>query len=334
MTQGKLPKYCDIRVDSSAFPEVKREMIEIALLSRNIPSCLLYSSDSQAQKWLDIHFQYSPVHKGNSAKNVYLESFQELNKIQKGKHYDLYSFGSGGGNKEALFLEANTNLPKQTHVIDCSPFLAIHSWQETRAFAEVKAHVADIEVMANLPNLEGHYFSGIGIGSKPALIFFMGMLPNIPPKIAWHFLKSITRKGDILTIGANLASPQEIESKLPNIILQYDNEPTRAWIAAFTENLGLMGLNKEFAFETANFSFCDYPLAMVRTTLEVKRLLHPRSPGVPPIQWCPGSCLDIFRSVRYSPESLINIAKINGFNEVSCFVDGSCQEGVFILERC
>lgn len=333
MKQENLAKHCNIRVDSSAFPEKKCAVIEKALSSQVIPSGLLYATDYQAQKWLDIHLQYSPINHDTSIKELYLNAFRDLDQKFSGIDYNLFSFGSGGGNKEALYLKTVKNVPGDTHLIDYSSYLSLYGWQATKGHSNVHSHVADIEVMSQSPELSEHYFTGIGKSPEPSLIFFMGMLPNIPPEVAWSFLNKITRAGDRIAIGANLASPQEIDSNLINVISQYDNESTRIWISAFLENLGILGLNKQLIFDTHKFNFCNQSLAMVRATLEVPQTLSPKYPGLPLINWLPGSELDLFRSVRYSPESINSIASQFNFKELNSFVDGSCQEGIFVLER-
>lgn len=106
-------------------------------------------------------------------------------------------------------------------------------------------------LVADLSNPEtdlSHWFGATLPSTGQRVFTFFSMLPNFEPADILPRLAGWLRQKDRLLLTANLAPGDDFSAGMARILPQYDNSETRAWLATFLEQGGVLPADGEMSF--------------------------------------------------------------------------------------
>lgn len=275
------------------------------LRQKNIASKFLYETPRQAELWLKLQQQFAPP---TDLAQPYQQAAKALATQWPRGNGTLIALGCGGGKKDLTILKA---LPHGTRFVptDVSEPLAVKAAEAVPGSTPL---VFDLATANNLPSFLNEH-------AGPNCIFtFFGILPNFPPDEILPQLRMLFKTEDRLLLSANLA-PTGIESILP----QYDNAPTREWLAEFPRAHGAGEGKVKIKLET------DGPLERIAAHFHFTEPCVMSANGER-FDFQPGVALRLFVSYRYTLQSLTKTMAPHGIVIQNAFLSANEEEGVFL----
>tara|TARA_R110002096_G_scaffold206192_11_gene392415 strand:- start:36 stop:947 length:912 start_codon:yes stop_codon:yes gene_type:complete len=206
-----------------------RQMAAVASLrqsslpSGKIPHLFHYEGLRQSQLWMEVARAHAP-----NTESTYHKIFQVAREWMGDEPIHVVGLGAGGASKERKLLEGLTK-PQFTPV-DVSDSLALLSAQQTRDLTEQppKPLVADLLAYPDLPEWLDEFDSG-----RKRLFTAFGLTPNTAPSELLPVLRGFLRPEDALLVSANLFT------SVDDVMSQYDNPETRAWLSQVLIDWGI-----------------------------------------------------------------------------------------------
>ena len=192
-----------------------------------IPSKFHYETDRQAELWLTLHEQFAPP---TDLAPLYEQAAQAAASRWPHAQGTLIALGCGGGEKDCRLLKHLPDGMRYVPTDVSKPLVRKAASLATRECpgTEIIPLVFDLASADSLNDFIGPHLTA------NRLFTFFGLLPNFAPADILPKLRVLLTQGNMLLLSANLA-PSGIEAILP----QYDNEPTRQWLAEFPRTNGL-----------------------------------------------------------------------------------------------
>jgi hypothetical protein len=235
----------------------------------------------------------------------------------------VVALGPGGGEKEALMLEAvaRGGVGVEFVAIDASAELALIS-------VERAARVGGARTMAVVGDLEelGGILEAVGESEgRGAMVFTaFGITPNLLPEGLLSSIRLAMRDGDILAISANLAreGADEVVSGMRDVrdvvLAQYDNEETRQWLRRLLVEEGLEGDYGDVRFDVRQVGG-DCAVVADACLVSGREGLPER--------------LKLFFSLRFTTRTFPEVLRRQGFHVLAGEVTPCGYEGVWLCSR-
>ncbi|MBC8325721.1 MAG: L-histidine N(alpha)-methyltransferase [Verrucomicrobia subdivision 3 bacterium] len=275
------------------------------LRQRIVAAKFLYETPRQADLWLKLHAQCAPSSDIAAPYQAVAVALAEQWAHVSGT---LIALGCGGGEKDRIILNA---LPSGTHFVptDVSEPLALKA---AEAVPDSKPLIFDLAAAENLSGFIDQH-------AGPNRIFtFFGIIPNFPPSEILPQLRAILKSEDRLLLSANLAP-----NGMAAILSQYDNAPTRDWLAEFPRTHGagegtvIINIEQDGSLEHIAARFTFEEACLMKTNGEQ-------------FSFQPGDDLRLFVSYRYTQQSLSKILSLYGIIIERSFLSANREEGVFL----
>jgi SAM-dependent methyltransferase len=285
--------------------------IAASLRANRLDPKLLYATPRQAGLWREVARRHSPVQGDPDFQRIYEEAFSRM-VGELPRWLELVGLGCGTGEKEArLYGKLAGEREIFFTAIDISPDLVEEAAGRLAALgAQLRA-----QVVGDLAE-PGAWREALNEATGRRLVTFFGLVPNFPPSQLGSIWRAALRPGDLLLASVHLApatSPGEMKTALRVVLPQYDNPETLAWLA---EALRVWKLDEFFE-----------PPEMVVGEVEGVAAFLGRA------RWKSGSGepFQLFRSLRYTPESFATLLRREGF-EGNCLAMTECrQEGIWTI---
>jgi uncharacterized SAM-dependent methyltransferase len=214
--------------------------------------------------------------------------------------------------------------------IDVTPAMTLVARESASAAIPVEAchpFVCDLATAEDLPEALDARISP----SARRVILFFGMIPNFEPNVILPKLAALLRDNDVLLFSANLAPGEDYEAGIRKVLPQYDNAPTREWLATLPADLGIENAPEDIHFE----------IAPCLNASDVKRIEAILTPGGDTtvrvasevVQVREGDAIRLFFSCRYTPDLLGEQLQRHGLQVSRDWISTSGEEGVFLVER-
>jgi uncharacterized SAM-dependent methyltransferase len=322
-----------IEIHSSQFPDrIQADLID-SLRARTINHKFHYDSHRQIQRWLAVHEAYSPARADLEGQAVYAECFDGIaSRLDRENEIHVISLGCGGGQKDVQLLEKLIGAGRTVNYtpIDVTPAMTLVAREAASAAIPVEAchpFVCDLATAEDLPEALDARISP----SARRVILFFGMIPNFEPNVILPKLAALLRDNDVLLFSANLAPGEDYEAGIRKVLPQYDNAPTREWLAALPADLGIENAPEDIHFE----------IAPCLNASDVKRIEAILTPGGDTtvrvasevVQVREGDAIRLFFSCRYTPDLLDEQLQRHGLQVSRDWISTSGEEGVFLVER-
>ncbi len=325
-----MPGGVAIWMDDSARPSRQAEALHGAMARGRVPSGALYATPFQSLRWLALHEAWSPARRDGGVQSAYDEVFGVLRDRLGRSPWTLVSLGCGGGQKEEQFLRSCAEPPRVALVADISPGLALASHDRVSPWCKTHAGVIDLEAS---PGPAPWCETLLGDEGVQRVVFFLGMLPNMDHGHAGRVLRAWTRPGDWVVASANLASAAECAAGLPNVLPQYDNKETRAWLSGFLEWQGIGMDRLDWVFGSEPVAAGSGAMARVTADVVLRSGVSVSVPGHEPVSWEAGCRVRLFHSLRMSMDAAAGFGADAGLVGVHDASDAAGQEGVLLLRR-
>jgi len=271
-----------------------------------------YETQKQSDLWLKVHEQFAPP---TDVSSLYQEAGQFLFGLIKPKASTLLSLGCGGGEKDITILR---KLPLDVNFIptDISiPLLQAVAQRAKREGLRVGSPLAfNIFSTENIRNFIGPHLSRQNIFTS------FGLIPNFHPQEILPTIHSLLQPEDYLLFSANLA-PRGIDEILP----QYNNQPTKDWLAEFLQRFG--EAKGQITISTTREEQLDFISA--RFIFSATSIL---ATGGKEFVFEPGEQIDLFTSYRYTKDSIKRIFSEHHIEVAKEFISQNGEDGVFVCQ--
>jgi len=321
-----------VTVHESAAPTRSRERILASLQRNELDPAVLYGGLRQTLKWIDLHRAFSPAQQDPACAAIYESAFQAAAQQLKGNVAHVISAACGDGTKDLRCLKIlrETGRAALYTPIDISLDMVLAA-RETAAAAfrglQITPLLCELERCSILPAILKHFDPS----GADRLILLLGILPNFwPPTILRPVLFPL-RPQDQLLVSANMAPTGDYQAALQRILPQYDNEPTRAWLAGAVAELNLGPLDGDLAFSLQ-------PSDLLSSLWRVQADFVFRAPRIvryfdAEIPFAAGAKLRLLISQRFTAEHVRDFLRQAGLTINAEFITPSGEEGLFLARR-
>lgn len=326
------PALATVHVHPGCFPEAEVAALLGALRARDIPARWLYATPAQLVAWRAIHRKYAPSAVDPAWVQAYDHAFATAaQRLAHVTELSLIGLACGDASKEARLLERLTSaggFPAFLPVEGTLPMALAaaatvagrHPSTETLPLVADLARTADLS--ATVDSL---------MGPAPRIVTAFGLLPNLPGEAWLPATATLLRHGDLLLLSANLLPPPGGPTAWSSILPQYDNPETRFWLGLSLKNLGLLPDDGRW-----HFSAEPDPLHPA-----VGRIVARWSPhrdavvrvGEETLHWPAGEPVTLFRSWRYTPESLRALLARHGMEPERQWLTSAGDEALLLVSR-
>ena len=283
-----------------------------------LPASALYSHPSLGRLWKKVHLAHSPFLKRPSIRNLYTHPVKALRHLLRNQPYHWIALGCADGMKEALLL-------KKLHTPDC--LLAADTnlnlarqaalrlparrkiWRKIDLTHELPASFSTaLQRVPSNPNSKTQ--------NLPLLITLFGVLPNLSPLQLLQRISRFLRPRDFLLFSANLAPGSRGRAGTLRILPQYDNLPTRRWLAG-----ALSRLRPKWKDGSIAFGVFPDPLQPSLSRIEARWMVNKKPTHI------------LFSSCRPTARQVEAWLKASGFSRVERWMDPRGEEGVWLVTR-
>lgn len=287
-----------------------------------------YRSFHQAHLWLQVHQAHAP--QGDTGVlGIYSEA-AAATAATAARRLDVVAVASGGGEKEALVVAALVDHGYAVHYfpVDISVELALRSAETADQAGLVCTPIAgDISAMPDFPGwLEAHRDSSAGVDVAQAesdstvatVVTAFGITPNMHPQVLFPWLRGLLGSHGELLISANLFT------SWPEILPQYDNPETAEWLRQLLVDWGIASLLSPVRFTAEDVDGIPAVIASADWLADRSWQFDGEE-----IDVRAGDRLQIFFSLRFTPELFAATCESHGLVVVEEFIDELAGEGVW-----
>jgi len=310
----------EVLVDQSVSPAAHRAGMLAALRDGVVDNRFHYVGERSARMWRELTSAHSPAHADDGLAAYDAAARAALDALPAGPVH-LIGVACGDGVKERRLLGALAAAGRQdlrATPVDVSVPLATAASQAMAAVPGVQATSAlavDITAVTDLSPLLPPRLPGA------RLVTLFGVVSTLGPG-AMAPAASLLAAGDVLMVSANLLPDRP--GARDDVMAQYDNAPTRAWLGAVLEDIGIAGAGDiSFRWDTADGAGAIVGEVVPRTTVVA------RVDGVT-LDLPAGRPIRVLQSFRHTPEGLGRLLARAGAGEVTTCVSTSGEEGVAV----
>lgn len=333
-----------VAIHSSQHPERVRCDLLDSLRGRRIDHKFLYDSLKQTQKWLALHAAHAPRYQDPDRPGVYQRSFAATAARLRADKVHVLSLGCGGGQKDALLLEALRAAGKAVRYTptDVSVPLVLLASDAARKIRQVDLGLPLVCDLASTDDPTAELNRRAGEWGTPLVCFF-GMLPNFEPAQILPRLARLLqeraadvaagrpREGAWLLMSANLAPGRNYDAGLKKILPQYDNALTRDWLMGFLLDLGFEATDGKLGFAVEpGREGVDLKRVVARFEIAAHRAIQLHGKR---FVFRPPQSIRTFFSYRHTPARLDRLLRSYGLDIPGQWLDESGEEGVFLCTR-
>ena len=314
----------DVRIDESVTPAAHRAGLVRALEQRRVDNWFDYVGDLAATRWRHLASSRSPAHDDTDGLRAYDEATRTLIADLPDGPVHVVGVACGDGVKERRLLGALAAAGRST-------------LSATPVDVSVPLVTAAAEAMASVPGVDAtdavavditmvHDLSPLLSSRRPGhrVVTLFGVISTLGPG-ALTPAASLMGPGDLLLVSANLL-PDRAGAR-EAIMDQYDNPPTREWLATVLREIGV-----DDAGPIA-FRWDDAPggPAIVGEVVPA-RMCMAEVAGVT-VGLPPGEPIRVLESFRHTADGLRAILAAMELEVLAAAVSPSGEEGVAVARR-
>lgn len=283
-----------------------------------LPASALYSHPSLGRLWKKVHLAHSPFLKRSSIRNLYSHPAKALRHLLRNQPYHWIALGCADGVKEALLLK---KMYRPDFLVTADTNRNLARLAALRLSARKKIW-RKVDLTHELP----HSFStclrraSSNMNSKtrnlPRLITLFGVLPNLSPLPLLRRISRFLRPRDFLLFSANLAPGSRGRTGTLRILPQYDNLPTRCWLAG-----ALSRLRPKWKDGSIVFGVFPDPLQPSLFRIEARWMVNKKPTHI------------LFSSRRPTARQVEAWLKASGLSRIQRWMEPRGEEAVWLVTR-
>lgn len=310
----------DVRIDQSVSPAAHRAGMLAALEAGHVDNRFHYVGERSAAMWRALASAHSPA-QADDGLTAYDAAARAALALLPGGPVHVIGVACGDGVKERRLLGA---LVSAGHRDVCATAVDVSVPLVTAAAEAMGAVPGTGEADAVAVDITAvHDLSPLLAPRRPGtrLVTLFGVVSTLGPGSMAPAL-SLLAPGDVLMVSANLLPPRP--GARDAVMAQYDNPPTRDWLAAVLEDIGLGGAG-DIAFR-----WHETPdgLAIVGEVTPT-RMMVAGVQGVT-VSMPAGRPVRVLESFRHDPAGLEHMMRSAGLDRVTAHVSPSGEEGVAV----
>jgi len=226
----------DVRIDDSVTPAAHRAGLVRALEQRRVDNRFHYVGDLAAARWRHLASSHSPAHDDADGLRAYDEATRAVLAALPDGPVHVVGVACGDGVKERRLLGALAGIGRG-------------NLSATPVDVSVPLVTAAAEAMASVPGVDAsdavavditmvHDLSPLLSPRRPGhrVVTLFGVISTLGPG-ALEPAASLMGPGDLLLVSANLLPDRPGAREA--IMAQYDNPPTREWLATVLREIGV-----------------------------------------------------------------------------------------------
>ena len=310
----------DLRIDESVSPAAHRAGMLAALQAGRVDNRFHYVGERSAAMWRALASAHSPA-QAEDGLAAYDDAARAAIAALPAGPVHVIGVACGDGVKERRLLGALVSAGHaEVHAtaVDVSVPLvtaASAAMAGVPGVGEADAVAVDITAVSDLSPLLGPRRRGARV------VTLFGVVSTLGPGALEPAL-SLLAPGDVLMVSANLL-PDRAGAR-DNVMAQYDNPPTRAWLNAVLEDIGLAGAGSI----TMRWHEAPDSLAIVGEVTPPGALVADVE-GVT-VQMPAGRPIRVLESFRHDPAGLEALMRGAGLARVVACISPSGEEGVAV----
>ncbi len=308
----------DVRIDESASPAAHRAGMVAALAAGRVDNRFHYVGERSATMWRDLASAHSPAQAedGLVAHDVAARTAMAL--LPDGPVH-VIGVACGDGVKERRLLGALVSAGRtEVHAtaVDVSVPLvsaAAEAMAAVPGVTDVDALAVDIVARRDLSPLLGPRRPGT------RLVTLFGMMSTLGP-VALAPTLSLLQPGDVVMVSANLL-PRRPGAR-EEVMAQYDTAPTREWLAAVLDDIGLAGagdVTMRWREEAGSLAIIGEVTPTEDMTAHVEDTVVVMPAGRP---------IRLLESFRHDPAGLEHLLREAGLDDIATHASPDGEEGV------
>lgn len=311
----------DVRIDESVTPAAHRAGLIAALEARRVDNRFHYVGELASRRWRDLAASHSPAQDADDGVVAYDDAAKAVIAALPDGPVHVIGVACGDGVKERRLLGALRSAGREeisATAVDVSVPLVVAA---DAAMAQVPGVVAndgvavDIGAVPDLSPLLGPRLPGTRVVTLFGVISTLGPGALMPAT-------SLLSTDDLLLVSANLL-PQR-EGARDEVMAQYDNAPTRAWLSTVLEEIGIEDAG-EIAFRWDDADDGPMILGEVTPAHAVVADVEGITVGIPA-----GGPIRVLESFRHTPATLEALLRGAGLDVITVAVSRSGEEGVAV----
>lgn len=321
-----------VAIHPSLFPDAVHARLRASFQARRIHGAFHYDTARRAHRWMAVHAAHAPAPTTSDAFSLYDRSAGEAVSALEQGPWACIGLGCGSGHKEARVVAALAarGMARAYLPVDVSVPLVLVSREAALARVpglEVHGIAADLSEADDLVAAIGPWLAP---GARRFFTLF-GMFPNFEPGFLFARLAAWLNPGDRVIFSANLAPGPDLGAGVRQVLPQYDNPETRAWLRTLLEDHGVApdSGRVEFRIETDEGLPGCARIAADWVVAKASGLVLERET----FDLEPGARLRLFFSYRHTPETIESGARMRGLRIQGSWMAASGEEGVFVAER-
>ncbi len=314
----------DVRIDDSVTPAAHRAGLVRALEQRRVDNRFHYVGDLAAARWRHLASSHSPAHDDADGLRAYDEATRAVLAALPDGPVHVVGVACGDGVKERRLLGALAAIGRG-------------NLSATPVDVSVPLVTAAAEAMASVPGVDAtdavavditmvHDLSPLLASRRPGhrVVTLFGVISTLGPG-ALEPAASLMGPGDLLLVSANLLPDRPGAREA--IMAQYDNPPTREWLATVLREIGV-----DDAGPIA-FRWDEAPggPAIVGEVVPA-RMCMAEVAGVT-VGLPPGEPIRVLESFRHTPDGLQAVLAAMEMEVLDVAVSPSGEEGVAVARR-
>lgn len=313
----------DVRTHESADPDALRAGMQAALAARHIDNRFHYVGERSAAMWRELAAAHSPAH-ADEGLAAYERAARAAIDLAPPGPVHVIGVGCGDGVKEQRLLGALASAGRTgttATAVDVSVPLvtaAARAMGAVPGVAATGAVAVDITAVHDLSPLVPR------IGGATRLVTLFGVISTLGPEALAPAL-SLVGPGDVLLVSANLLP--DAPGARDAVMAQYDNPPTRAWLQAVLDDLGIADAGP-IAFRWADGDGARLIVGEVTPAVAVLARVDDLEVPMPA-----GAPIRVLESFRHSPAELDALMRGADLGDVCLEVSPDGEEGVAVGRR-
>ena len=314
----------DVRIDESVTPAAHRAALIAALEARRVDNRFHYVGELASSRWRDLAASHSPAQDADDGVVAYDDAAKAVIAALPEGPVHVIGVACGDGVKERRLLGALRSAGRE----DISA---------TAVDVSVPLVVAADAAMAQVPGVVAIEGVAVDIGAVPDLspllsprlpgtrvITLFGVISTLGPGALAPAISPLAT-GDLLLVSANLLP--ERPGGRDDVMAQYDNPPTRAWLSTVLAEIGIHEAG-DIAFRWDNAPDGPMIVGEVTPAHAVMAQVEGVTVGLPA-----GDPIRVLESFRHSPETLEALLLQEGLEVLQINVSPSGEEGVAVCRR-
>ncbi len=294
-----------------------------------MPGSLHYQGAAPAARWRALYERWSPFVQRPGYRAMFDAGFGRV-VAPAPDGVSVIGLGCGTGDKELALIQrllARSVNPAFAPVDISVPLVTAAGVLARTALPDAVIHplVADL---SNPATDLSHWFDATLPATDQRVFTFFSMLPNFEPADILPRLAGWLRQHDRLLLTANLAPGDDFSAGMARILPQYDNAETRAWLATFLEQGGVLPADGELSFHVE-----PHPTeAGIRRV--VARWKFNRAGQLQvmtgAIDFAVGDHLELFTSSRHQRPGVVTQLRRHGLEMEASWITPDGEEGLYL----